>query len=89
MAFLEDPRLRQRWNQITHDAETVTENAAAGIFTFQQNYINPCLASIADAIEQCTTVCLGDPEERLRRRRERQRARESAEFSFDFYDVLV
>lgn len=86
MAFLEDPRLRQRWNQITHDAETVTENAAAGIFSFQQNYINPCLASIADSIEQCTTVCLGDPEERLRRRRERQRARESAEFSFDFYD---
>ncbi|KHN94957.1 uncharacterized protein MAM_07184 [Metarhizium album ARSEF 1941] len=86
MAFLEDPRLRQRWNQITHDAEAATENAAAGIFAFQQNYINPCLASIADSIEQCTTVCLGDPDERLRRRRERQRARESAEFSFDFYD---
>ncbi|OAA41772.1 hypothetical protein NOR_05280 [Metarhizium rileyi] len=86
MAFFEDPRLRQRWNQITHDAETVTENAAAGIFTFQQNYINPCFASIADSVEQCTTVCLGDREDRLRRRRERQRAREDAEFSFDFYD---
>ncbi|OAQ65147.1 hypothetical protein VFPPC_14003 [Pochonia chlamydosporia 170] len=86
MAFFEDPRLRQRWNQITHDAETVTENAAAGIFTFQQNYINPCFASIADSVEQCTTVCLGDPDDRLRRRRERQRAREGAEFSFDFYD---
>lgn len=86
MAFLEDPRLRQRWNQIAQDAETVTENAAAGIFTFQQNYINPCFASITDSIEQCTTVCLGDPEERLRRRRERQRARDRAEFSFDFYD---
>jgi hypothetical protein len=86
MAFLEDPRLRQRWNQITHDAETVTENAAAGIFSFQHNYINPCFASIADALQQCTAVCLGDPEDRRRRRRERQRARESAEFSFDFYD---
>ncbi|UKZ72582.1 hypothetical protein TrVFT333_000214 [Trichoderma virens FT-333] len=46
MAFLEDPRLRQRWNQITHDAEAVTENAAAGIWTFQHHYINPCLGSI-------------------------------------------
>ncbi|KAG6008306.1 hypothetical protein E4U43_000180 [Claviceps pusilla] len=86
MAFLEDPRLRQRWNQIAHDAETVTENAAASIFTFSQNYINPCFSSMVDSIEQCTTVCLGDPEDRLRRRRERQRARNNAEFSFDFYD---
>ncbi|POR31008.1 Uncharacterized protein TPAR_08748 [Tolypocladium paradoxum] len=86
MAFLEDPRLRQRWNQIAHDAEAVTENAAAGIWSFQHNYINPCLGSIADSIEQCTTVCLGDPEERLRRRRERERTRGRAEYSFDFYD---
>ncbi|KAK5993854.1 hypothetical protein PT974_07291 [Cladobotryum mycophilum] len=84
MAFLEDPRLRQRWNQITHDAETVTENAAAGIWNFQHHYINPCVGSVRDTIEQCTTVCLGDPEERLRRQRER--ARERAEYSFNFYD---
>lgn len=82
MAFLEDPRLRQRWNQIAHDAEAVTENAAAGIWSFQHNYINPCFGSIVDSVEQCTTVCLGDPEERLRRRRERERT----EYSFDFYD---
>ncbi|PNY28710.1 Uncharacterized protein TCAP_01367 [Tolypocladium capitatum] len=86
MAFLEDPRLRQRWNQIAHDAEAVTENAAAGIWSFQHNYINPCFGSIADSVEQCTTVCLGDPEERLRRRRERERTRGRAEYSFDFYD---
>ena len=86
MAFLDDPRLRQRWNQITHDAETVTENAAAGIWSFQHNYINPCFLSIAESIQQCTTVCLGDPEERLRRRRERRRVRDIAELSFDFYD---
>lgn len=84
MAFLEDPRLRQRWNQITHDAEAVTENAAAGIWSFQHHYINPCLGSIANSIEQCTSVCLGNAEERLRRRRERERER--AEQSFDFYD---
>ncbi|KAH8177078.1 hypothetical protein LIA77_02160 [Sarocladium implicatum] len=84
MAFLEDPRLRQRWNQITHDAEAATENAAAGIWSFQHHYINPCFGSIANSFEQCTAVCLGDPEERLRRRRERERAQ--AEYSFDFYD---
>ncbi|KAM5344815.1 hypothetical protein ACJ41O_010677 [Fusarium nematophilum] len=86
MAFLEDPRLRQRWNQITHDAEAVTENAAAGIWSFQHHYINPCFGSIANSVEQCTTVCLGDPEERLRKRRERERTRGRAEYSFDFYD---
>lgn len=86
MAFLEDPRLRQRWNQITHDAEAVTENAAAGIWSFQQHYINPCFGYLGDSFEQCTAVCLGDPDERLRRRRERERGRPGAEYSFDFYD---
>lgn len=84
MAFFEDPRLRQRWNQIAHDAETVTENAAAGIWSFQHHYINPCLGSVAASIEQCTAVCIGDVEERRRRRRERERS--GAEYSFDFYD---
>ena len=84
MAFLEDPRMRQRWNQITHDAEVVTENAAAGIWSFQHNYINPCLGSIAGSLESCTAICVGDAEERRRRRRERDRER--AEYSFDFYD---
>ncbi|KAF4120707.1 hypothetical protein GMORB2_2711 [Geosmithia morbida] len=84
MAFLEDPRLRQRWNQITHDAETATENAAAGIWSFQQHYVNPCLGSLARSVEKCTAVCLGDVEERRRRQRERSRSR--AENMFDFYD---
>ncbi|KAI6784891.1 uncharacterized protein J7T54_007985 [Emericellopsis cladophorae] len=84
MAFLEDPRLRQRWNQITQDAEAATENAAAGIWSFQQHYVNPCLGSVAASIQSCTAVCIGDAEDRLRRRRERERER--AEYSFDFYD---
>ncbi|KKA27757.1 hypothetical protein TD95_001286 [Thielaviopsis punctulata] len=84
MAFLEDPRIRQSWNQISHSAEIATENAAASLWTFQQDYINPCLASLSQYIDQCTSVCLGDREERARRQRERERAR--AEYSFDFYD---
>ncbi|EPE02917.1 hypothetical protein F503_08794 [Ophiostoma piceae UAMH 11346] len=87
-AFLEDPRLRQRWNQISHNAEAATENAAANIWTFQHTYITPCLGSVGDAFDSCTAVCLGDREERARRRRERERGahRTLAEYSFDFYD---
>lgn len=82
MTFFEDPRLRQRWNQIAQDAEAVTENAAAGIWSFQHNYINPCFGSVAHSIRHCTATCFGDSEERVRRRRER----EQAEHAFDFYD---
>ncbi|CAK7267529.1 hypothetical protein SEPCBS119000_002600 [Sporothrix epigloea] len=87
-AFLEDPRLRRRWNQLSHNAETVTENAAAGIWTFQHAYVSPCLASISEAVDSCTSVCLGDREDRARRQRERARGahRSRAEYSFDFYD---
>lgn len=89
--FLEDPRLRQRWNQISHNAETVTENAAAGIWTFQHRYVEPCLASLAEAVEPCIAPCLGDRDERaarLRRGAHHSTAthRAAAEYTFDFYD---
>jgi hypothetical protein len=88
MAFLEDPRLRQRWNQISHNAETVTETAAEGIWTFQHRYINPCLGAIGDSIESCTAPCFGDREDRARRARARGRdyGGARAEYTFDFYD---
>lgn len=81
--FFEDPRLRQRWNEISHNAETVTENAAAGIWSFSHNYISPCLASFSHAVEECLTPCLGDPEGRALRAAQRRRR---AEYNFDFYD---
>jgi hypothetical protein len=84
--LLDDPRLRQTWNQISQNAESATENAAAGIWTFQHTYINPCFASIASGFEQCTGQCCGDREERARRLRDRGRTRGRAELSFDFYD---
>ncbi|KAK4113775.1 hypothetical protein N656DRAFT_598157 [Canariomyces notabilis] len=88
MAFIQDPRLRQRWNQISHNTEAITSDAAAGIWTFGHRYVNPCLAGLADAVDSCTSVCLGDREERARRARERDRGarRTRAEYSFDFYD---
>lgn len=84
--LLEDPRIRQTWNQISQNAESATENAAAGIWTFQHTYINPCLSSIASSFEQCTGHCCGDRDERARRLRDRGRTRGRAELSFDFYD---
>ncbi|KAL1894081.1 hypothetical protein Cpir12675_003865 [Ceratocystis pirilliformis] len=84
MPLFEDPRIRQFWNQISHNAEVVTENTIASIWTFQHVYINPCLGSVSEHVDQCTSICLGDREERARRQRERERAR--AEYSFDFYD---
>ncbi|KFY65427.1 hypothetical protein V496_02573 [Pseudogymnoascus sp. VKM F-4515 (FW-2607)] len=84
--LLEDPRIRQTWNNISHNAETATETAAAGIWSFVHDYINPCFASMGESIEQCTTQCFPDREERARRLRERDRARGRAEYSFDFYD---
>ncbi|KFX86680.1 hypothetical protein V490_08944 [Pseudogymnoascus sp. VKM F-3557] len=84
--LLEDPRIRQTWNNISHNAETATESAAAGIWSFVHGYINPCFASMGESIEQCTTQCFPDREERARRLRERDRARGRAEYSFDFYD---
>ncbi|GAB1314114.1 hypothetical protein MFIFM68171_04324 [Madurella fahalii] len=88
MAFIQDPRLRQRWNQLSHNTEAITSDAAAGIWTFGHRYVNPCLASLANAVDSCTSVCLGDREERARRARERDRGarRTRAEYSFDFYD---
>jgi len=84
--LLEDPRIRQTWNHISHNAETATESAAAGIWAFTHTYINPCFASIGESCEQCTGQCFPDREERARRLRERGRTRGRAEYSFDFYD---
>ncbi|KAH8820052.1 hypothetical protein F5884DRAFT_35990 [Xylogone sp. PMI_703] len=84
--LLEDPRIRQTWNQFSHNAESVTEEAAAGIWTFQHTYIRPCLSSIAIGFEQCTATCLPDRDAHARRLRDRTRTRGRAESSFDFYD---
>ncbi|KAF4629897.1 hypothetical protein G7Y89_g8245 [Cudoniella acicularis] len=84
--LLEDPRIRQTWNQISQNAESATETAAAGIWTFQHEYITPCFASVSSTFEQCTGKCCPNADERARRLRERGRTRGRAELSFDFYD---
>ncbi|TAQ85847.1 hypothetical protein B7494_g5818 [Chlorociboria aeruginascens] len=84
--LLEDPRIRRTWNQLSQNAESATETAAAGIWAFQHKYINPCLSSVSSSCEQCAGRCFPDRDERARRLRERGRTRGRAELSFDFYD---
>ncbi|KAJ5156724.1 hypothetical protein N7492_009527 [Penicillium capsulatum] len=76
-----DPRFRQRINQISHNLESANETAQEGLYTFSQNYISPCLASVSNCIQACTVPCLPTREDQLRRRR-----RGRAEANFDFYD---
>lgn len=90
--LLEDPRIRQTWNQYSHNVESATESAAANIWTFTHSYISPCLSSVSGSFGQCVGQCLPDRDERARRLRDRGRGRgrgrgrEAAEYSFDFYD---
>ena len=79
-----DPRLRRTLDQLTQNFESANEQAQVGLYTFQQQYINPCLASLSACVRQCAEPCLGTEEERRRRQRARSRGR--LEHSFDFYD---
>ncbi|KIW03262.1 uncharacterized protein PV09_05482 [Verruconis gallopava] len=80
----DDPRLRRTLDQLTHNVETATEHAQENLYSFSQNYINPCLGSIASCFRSCTESCSCNSEER--RRRHRTRSRGNAELNFDFYD---
>jgi len=80
-----DPRLRQTWNQVTQNLESANESAQAGIFTFSQHYISPCLSSIADGVRGCTVPCFGPRDDRRHRNRARSRGGRP-EFLFDFYN---
>ncbi|KAI9877497.1 MAG: hypothetical protein M1830_003758 [Pleopsidium flavum] len=79
-----DPRIRQTLNQISHNLESANESAQANIFTFSQNFVNPCLSGVSTCLEASCAPCYPAREERLRRNRGRPRGR--AELSFDFYD---
>ncbi|MCJ1366307.1 hypothetical protein MMC16_005435 [Acarospora aff. strigata] len=79
-----DPRIRQTLNQISQNLESANESAQANLFTFSQNYINPCFSGVRTCLEASCVPCFPQREERLRRNRGRARGRE--ELSFDFYD---
>ncbi len=78
-----DPRIRQTLNQISQNLESANESAQANLFSFSQNYVNPCLSSVNSCVNSCTGSCF-PRDDRLRRSRTRPRGR--AELNFDFYD---
>lgn len=80
----DDPRLRRRLDQFSHNVESATEHAQENLYSFSQNYITPCFTSIDNAFRSCTSCCF--PVDDTRRRRQRGRSRGLAESSFDFYD---
>jgi hypothetical protein len=79
-----DPRLQRTLNQLSQNLESANETAQAGLYSFTQAYITPCLDSCGECLRASTATCFPTREERLRRRRGRMRGR--AEMSFDFYD---
>ena len=80
----DDPRLRRTLNQLSQNLESANESAQAGLYDFSQHYINPCFASVAGCLRDCTEPCFPIGEDRHRRHRVRSRGR--AEANFDFYD---
>ncbi|QDS67642.1 hypothetical protein FKW77_004602 [Venturia effusa] len=80
----DDPRFRRRLDQFSQNVESATEHAQENLYTFSQNYVTPCFASIGNGLRSCTSCCF--PVDDTRRRRQRGRSRGVAESSFDFYD---
>ncbi|KAI9804059.1 MAG: hypothetical protein M1826_004881 [Phylliscum demangeonii] len=84
-----DPRIRQTWNNISHNLESANESAQVNLFTLTQNYLWPCFGAIGGCVEACTAPCFPrrDDRPRLRRGSRGGRARGSrGEYDFDFYD---
>lgn len=87
MRRIDDPRIRQTLNQISQNIESANVRTQASLYTFSQDYLNPCLSSVTTCLEAscqpCFTAARGDHERRPHHRRP-PRGREG--FAFDFYD---
>ena len=83
-----DPRVRQTLNQISETLESANLSTQASLFTFSQNYVNPCLSSLNTCLEASCYPCFHFRDDRrLRRNRHgRSNQRGRPELSFDFYD---
>ena len=86
-----NPELRQTLQRVTRNIESANETAQENIYTFSQNYIDPCLASISSCLVSCTEPCFPSAAQSRKRRRAASvrrgsRTRGRAELSFDFYD---
>ena len=85
-----DPRFRRRLNELGQTLESANESAQSGIYIFTQQYIRPCLESVASCMTTCVDASCPSlnlrQRDRLRRQRGRGRSRGRAELNFDFYD---
>lgn len=85
-----DPRIRKTLNQISQNIESANLTTQASLFTFSENYISPCLASISTCLEASCQPCFAVRDD-LRQKRQRQsqhgrRGRGRENLAFDFYD---
>ena len=85
-----DPRIRQTLNHISQNIESANLTTQASLFTFSENYISPCLASLSTCLEASCQPCFAVRDD-LRQKRQRQsqhgrRGRGRENFAFDFYD---
>ena len=93
LRFTSDPRVRQRFNQISENFETANERTKTSLFTFSESYIRPCLETLQPCLlsfqtcleASCQPCCaVRDDLRRHRQPRYARRGRERA--AFDFYD---
>lgn len=80
-----DPRLRQRLNELSQTLESANESAQANIFTFSQQYIRPCFSGVSECLRPCVEQCF-PPRDQRGRARSRRGQQGRAELNFDFYD---
>lgn len=79
-----DPRIRQTLNQISQNIESVNLTTQASLFTFSQNYISPCLASLQVCLEASCHPCFASRDDQRRQHRHARRGRD--DLAFEFYD---
>lgn len=82
---MNNPEFRQTLHNISHNLESANQAAQENIYTFTQQYIDPCLEGIKSCLYDCTEPCFPNREDNFRRKRGRSRGR--AEYNFDFYDA--
>jgi hypothetical protein len=81
-----DPRIRQTLDQFQTNVETVNLRVQASLYDFLQYYINPCLQSVSNCLDNTCEPCLGSRRARTRQRHMSRSTR--PEHMFDFYNDL-
>ncbi|CAF9906182.1 MAG: hypothetical protein HETSPECPRED_006095 [Heterodermia speciosa] len=82
-----DPRLRQTLNQISQNIESANLSTQASLYTFSQEYVSPCLASLNTCLEASCQPCFAYLSTRENQRHPHRGSRRGRDdLGFDFYD---